>query len=451
MSEYQRRLSAVCTVALAVLAMFVGFARGQSVRTTPAVTARTALDYLLSEHFSELATMFNASMKEKLPLDILRDRLGSELASFGKPERVDEPAVSRDGEITLVSFPVHFSKTRINVEFGVEESGQLAAIHFRPANSSLSATWQHPSYSKPDMFHEREVTIGRDPWKLTGTLTVPNGKGPFPAVILIHGPGPNDRDESIRVNKPFADIAEGLGSRGIAVLRYDKRTKIYGRQMSESPFTLREETIDDALGAAAFLRLQSEINANRIFLLGHSLGGYAAPRIAKEDGKLAGAIFIAANARPIQELVLDQTQYLAAAGVLPSDEAKRRLDSLQIEVEKIKALEPGAANPPVVLGLPSEWLLDVKNYDPVAEAGRLSIPVLFLQGERDFQVGMKDFNRWKSALAGHPNITFHSYPDLNHLMMTGKEKSLPAEYLVLGNVSVTVIDDIAGWIDGLKK
>ena len=105
----------------------------------------------------------------------------------------------------------------------------------------------------------------------------------------------------------------------------------------------------------------------------------------------------------------------------------------------------------MVLGLPSEWLLDVKNYDPVAEAGRLSIPLLFLQGERDFQVGMKDFNRWKSALAGRPNVTFRSYPDLNHLMMAGKEKSVPAEYLVLGNVSVTVIDDIAAWIDGLKK
>src|ERR1700691_1666097 len=109
MSEYQRRLSSVCVVALAVLAMFFGFALGQRIPTTPVATARKALDYLLTEHFSELVTMFNASMKEKLPLDVLRDRLGSELASFGKPERVDEPAVARDGQITLVSFPVHFS------------------------------------------------------------------------------------------------------------------------------------------------------------------------------------------------------------------------------------------------------------------------------------------------------------------------------------------------------
>jgi dipeptidyl aminopeptidase/acylaminoacyl peptidase len=293
------------------------------------------------------------------------------------------------------------------------------------------------------------VTIGADPWKLGGTLNIPTGKGPFPAVILVHGPGPNDRDESIRANKVFADIAVGLSSRGIAVLRYDKRTLVYGRQMSESEFTLREETIDDALAAAAWLRMQPELAPARVFVLGHSLGGYAAPRIANEDGKLAGVIFLAANARPIEELVLDQTEYMAAAGALPPEEAKRRLDSLKVETEKLRALQPGASNPPVVLGLPSAWLLDVKNYDPAAQASRLSIPLLFLQGERDFQVGMKDFDRWKAALS--ENVTFRSYPDLNHLFISGKGKSVPSEYLVPSNVSSTVIGDIADWIAGSKN
>ncbi|MBV8845140.1 MAG: alpha/beta fold hydrolase, partial [Bryobacterales bacterium] len=285
-----------------------------------------------------------------------------------------------------------------------------------------------------------------EPWKLGGTFTVPKGKGPFPAVVLVHGPGPNDRDESMRANKVFADIAEGLSSRGIAVLRYDKRTLVYGRQMSEREFTLREEIIEDALAAAAFLRAQPEIDRGKIYLLGHSLGGYAAPRIAREDGKFAGVIFLAANARPIQELVLEQTRYLAAAGALSPDEAQKRLDALKIETEKLNALEPGKANPPVVLGLPSAWLLDVKSYDPVAEAARLSIPLLFLQGGRDFQVGMKDFEQWKSRLGAQPNATFHSYPDLNHLFISGKARSVPAEYLIPGNVSADVIAAIADWI-----
>jgi hypothetical protein len=432
-------------VLLAVLASMGAIASAQS-SPDPAETSRRALDYLLAGQFPELTTMFNPAMKENLTLDVLRGRVSSELASFGKPQSVGEVVQAHDGKMTLVSYPVTFSKTKINIQFHVEDSGRLAGIHFRPADSPLPPAWRHPPYSKPEMFREREVTIGNDPWKLGGTLTVPTGKGPFPAVVLVHGPGPNDRDESLRANKMFADIAEGLSSRGIVVLRYDKRTLVYGRQMSETEFTLREETIDDALQAAAFLRLQGEVNRTRVYLLGHSLGGYAAPRIANEDGKLAGLIFLAANSRPIQDVVMDQTQYLGEAGVLPPDELQKRLDTLKVETEKIKALQPGGANPPVVLGLPSAWLLDVKTYDPVAEAARLTARLLFLQGERDFQVSMKNFDGWKSGLTGRSNASFRSYPDLNHLFMSGEGKSLPAEYASPGNVSATVIAAIAEWI-----
>jgi fermentation-respiration switch protein FrsA (DUF1100 family) len=437
-------------ILMAVLAA-IGLHVPAQTNTAPDVTARKALDYLLTERFSELRAMFDAPMKETLSLDVLRGRVSSELSSFGKVEAVGDAVVAPDGKLTMVSFPVSFSRTKVNVQFHLQESGELAAIHFRPADSPRPATWQHPSYSKPENFREQAVTIGSDPWKLGGTLTVPAGNGPFPALILVHGPGPNDRDESMRANKVFADIAEGLSSRGIAVIRYDKRTLVYSRQMSASEFTLREETIDDALSAAAFIRLQPEIDPARIYLLGHSLGGYAAPRIAQQDGKLAGIVFLAANARPIQELVREQTEYLASAGALPPEEAQKRLESLKVEMEKLKALEPGGSNPPVVMGLPSAWLLDVKNYDSAAQGARLSIPLLVLQGGRDFQVSMKDFDRWKSALANHSNAMFRSYPDLNHLFISGKAKSVPAEYQIPGNVSPDVIADIANWINSSKN
>jgi fermentation-respiration switch protein FrsA (DUF1100 family) len=455
MSYHQERLSPRRGIVLvaSTLVAFIGMSGLSAAQTgtSPAAIGRKALDYLLAERYPELSAMFNGTLKEVFSMDVLEGRMHKELDGFGKPGDIGEPILARDGKITMVSFPVTFSKTKVNVQLHIEESGLVAAIHFRPADSPLPATWQPPPYSKPDSFQEREVTIGADPWKLGGTLTVPTGKGPFPAVVLVHGPGPNDRDESLRANKVFADIAAGLSSRGIAVLRYDKRTLVYGRQMSQSEFTLREETIDDALAAAALLRIQPEVAPARIFLLGHSLGGYAAPRIVSTDGKFAGVIFLAANARPIEELVREQTEYMAAAGALPPEEAQKRLDSLKVETEKLRALQPGAANPPVVLGLPSAWLLDVKNYDPAAQAARLSVPLLFLQGERDFQVSMKDFDRWKSALAGRPNATFHSYPDLNHLFISGTGKSLPAEYLVPSNVSSAVIGDIADWIAGSKN
>jgi uncharacterized protein len=116
----------------------------------------------------------------------------------------------------------------------------------------------------------------------------------------------------------------------------------------------------------------------------------------------------------------------------------------------VKKLEPGANNPPILLGLPTAWLLDLKGYDPCKEAKGLGIPMLVLQGERDFQVTMKDFALWKTGLRGRDNVTLRSYPALNHLFIAGEAKSSPAEYHNPGNVAAEVVDDIGVWLSGQK-
>jgi dipeptidyl aminopeptidase/acylaminoacyl peptidase len=248
-----------------------------------------------------------------------------------------------------------------------------------------------------------------------------------------------------------ADIAEGLASRGIAVLRYDKRTKIYGAQMSDMAFTLQQETIEDAVRALDLVRHQPEVDPGRVFVLGHSLGGYAVPRIAKQDGKLAGAIVLAGSARHIEDISLAQTEYLlkAKGGASPAEE--KRLDLMKAEAAKIRSLEAGKDSPPILLGLPSAYFLDLKNYDPAAEARKLAIPMLFLQGERDFQVTMEDFGLWKAGLAGAKNVTFQSYVTLNNLFIAGEGPASPVEYRKGGNVAPAVIDDVSAWIAARKR
>ncbi len=158
-------------------------------------------------------------------------------------------------------------------------------------------------------------------------MTKPAGVGPFPAVVLVHGSGPNDRDETFGPNKTFKDLALGLGSRGVAVLRYDKRTKVYGAKVSKlNPFTLKAETIDDALEAVALLRKEPGIDATAIFVLGHSLGGTAAPRIGAADSGIAGLIMLAGAVRPLEQSIVDQMQYLADADGVISD-AERRVST----------------------------------------------------------------------------------------------------------------------------
>ena len=140
---------------------------------------------------------------------------------------------------------------------------------------------------------------------------MPEGKGPFPVVILVHGSGPSDRNEQIGPNLPFMDLASQLAEQGIAVLRYDKRTYLYGAQMSElEHLTVQEETIDDVVAAVEFLKTRNTILNDQIYIAGHSLGGYLIPRIAQQTPDVAGYILLAAPARPIEDLVLEQTQYI---------------------------------------------------------------------------------------------------------------------------------------------
>ena len=119
--------------------------------------------------------------------------------------------------------------------------------------------------------------------ELPGTLTVPKGEGPFPAVILLQGSGPSDRDETIGGLKPFRDIAEGLAEQGVAVYRFDKRTYAYGAELSvKKDISLADEYLEDAVNAVQLLAKQEKIDPARIWVLGHSLGGTAVPAIARE-------------------------------------------------------------------------------------------------------------------------------------------------------------------------
>jgi dienelactone hydrolase len=196
----------------------------------------------------------------------------------------------------------------------------------RPHEDHLAGT--HADSSK---FEEKEIQIGKGIWQLPGTLSLPKGAGPFPVVILVHGSRPNDGDETIGPNKPFRDLAHGLASRGIAVLRYEKRTEQHPvvMAMSVNNITVKEETIDDAVAAVEVLASEKKIS--RIFVLGHSLGGMLLPRIGKAAPKVAGFISLAGSTRPLEDLVLEQTKYILDG----KDQDKLR--EIERQVAKVKS------------------------------------------------------------------------------------------------------------------
>jgi fermentation-respiration switch protein FrsA (DUF1100 family) len=300
-----------------------------------------------------------------------------------------------------------------------------------------------PSYVNQSLFTETVVMVGSGQWVLPGNLTVPKGTGPYPAVVLVHGSGPNDQDETIGQNKPFKDLAWGLASQGVVVLRYEKRTKQYPEQVSAmlQNFTVQEETIDDAIAAVTVLQAVSVVNQSQIYVLGHSLGGMLAPRIAAQDHRIAGLIILAGNARPLEDLILEQALYLAnISGTTQSDQ----INEIRQLVQKIKTLN--FTEDELVFNAPKSYWVDLAGYDPVATANTLQIPLLILQGLRDYQVTMEDFIRWNQTFYGNQHVTLKTYASLNHLFIAGTGVPTSAEYLIPGHIDEQVILDIAAWI-----
>lgn len=272
-------------------------------------------------------------------------------------------------------------------------------------------------------------------------------------MILVHGSGPNDRDETIGPNKPFRDLAWLLAQRGIAVIRYDKRTKVYGNNSVPKgrKLDMDTETCDDALSAVRLAATLPEIAHDSIFVLGHSQGGMMAPRIAQKSKDVAGIIILAGLARRFEDAIMQQSEYIASLTGTVSPQVRAQLDELQRQVANVKQLGTTAFNDsiPLPLGLPKEFWEFLRTYNAAKTASALSCPILVLQGGRDYQVTMDDHRLWTMTLAIKPHAQLKVYPKLNHILQEGDGKSTPTEYYNEARpVPAYVAEDIAGFIRG---
>jgi dienelactone hydrolase len=419
-------------------------------------TARAFVDALAARDFAKAYDYFGDELKAKFPAAAMPQIWAQINGEFGQFQKHGDVVKSSDDrKFTIIE---EFEKASAGFSIVFDDKGKI--ISFRPDESNTKVKnapkYEAPNYVNSSSFTEKEVTIGAGTeWALPATLTVPNGKGNFPVVVLVHGSGANDRDETHinRANKPFKDLAWGLASQGIAVLRYEKRTKQYGRKLAAvKNFTVKEETVDDALAAIELLRQTAGIDANKIYVLGHSLGGYLIPRIGARDAKIAGLISFAGSTRPLEDVILEQKTYFAHLDGAVSKEEQTDIDGFKLLVAKIKSLKEADRNlSESYYGVPASYWVDLKNYNPPQEAKSLKQPILVLQGERDYQVTMTDFQNWKNALGKNKSVTFKTYPALNHLFMPGEGTPSPADYQKTNHVLLDVITDIADWILKAKR
>lgn len=406
---------------------------------------------------------------------------------FGFPVQSSE--CLSDGELTLKIPQIQFryvGKVRSDslIEGTVTQAGQSLPLNLvRTARKAgVSSEPERPGTPKPPFpYREEEVSVTtKDGIKLSGSLTLPEGEGPFPAVLLISGSGPQDRNEEAWKYKPFLMIADRLTRQGIAVLRMDDRgTGKSGGRYADATLQL---AATDAECALDYLLRRKDIRRGKTGLAGHSMGGTIAFRIAAQRPQdVAFVLSLAGAAIPGKDLMMHQcekiilSQLPAAASdslrtlyeelygtmalPLPLDSIRHRSTPLMVSIwqhlginedtyrenltdsirrRKARQLIEQAISPEIA---------SITQYDPSHDLSRVQCPVWAVNGAKDLQVLPEENLKAIETLAkGSPQVVTHIYPGLNHLFMEAPTGH-PSEYgLLKGNFSQEVLQDMAEWI-----
>ncbi len=404
---------------------------------------------LTEEDYDSAYSLFDDTMRNAISREELEELWDSLVTQVGPFMREVEQRDESQPPYQIVIVTIQMGSIYLDTRVVFNRDFEIAGLFFQPSDY-LAQFYEVPDYADETQFTEEEVTVGSGEWALPGTLTIPVGEGPHPFVVLVHGSGAHDRNETIGPNRPFQDLAWGLASKGIGVLRYEKRNFTHGQKMAAlvNSLTPHEEVVEDAAAAVALLKSHPKVESDAIYVLGHSLGAMLAPRIATESGEAAGMILLAGTPRGLEDLVVEQVTYLLTLKDEVTEADEEALNLLIEQAERVKSPDLSLDTPEedLPMGVPAAYWLYLREYDAVAEIRELDLPVLILQGERDYQVTLKDFAAWKDGLEGQSGIVYQSYDSLNHLFMPGDGPPNPDEYMEPSNVDLRVIEDIAEWI-----
>ncbi len=339
--------------------------------------------------------------------------LGGELLS------IEEVSTEEKNQYVVHTLKLNMAKQNLLFMVTYDEKENIAGFFTSIAPIEKEKT------ALPDDVIEIEVTIGNEPWKLPGILTLPKEGKQVPAVVLVHGSGPNDKDETVGALTPFKDIAWELAKEGIASIRYDKRTKVYPNEileMEEGKFTVEEETVTDAIEAGKNLKEHSFVDENKMFVIGHSLGAMVAPNITElakdENVFFAGMVLLSGSPKTLTEIQIYQNQFALKQmeGQVSEEELEIAKNLITEEIQKYEKIKK-AEKPDnqLVFGLNSNYILDLEKRNPVNAIKGLQLPTLIIQGGKDFQIPVTlGIEAWQEALEKENYIEYHLYPELNH-------------------------------------
>jgi pimeloyl-ACP methyl ester carboxylesterase len=332
---------------------------------------------------------------------------------------------------------------------------------------------ERPQEPKPPYpYREEEVSYAQGEIVLAGTLALPAGDGPHPAVLLISGSGPQNRDEEVFGHRPFRVLSDHLARRGIAVLRVDDRG--VGESTGDSRQATSEDFADDAAAGVEFLRGRPEIDPGRIGLIGHSEGGVIAPMVASRSDGVSFMVLLAGTGVPGDEILIRQMELISRASGMEVEQLKQvklaqrevldlvKAEATEAELEtvvrKLLKAQMGSDLTPEQLDEATRaqvstatgpWFRFFLRHDPRPILEEALIPVLALGGELDLQVDPdQNLPEIRDALrrAGNPDYTVLNLPGLNHLFQTAGTGSPEEYYSIEETFSPAALDTISEWI-----
>lgn len=382
----------------------------------------------VDKNIEKAHAFFDPSVASQIPVEQLKAVMEQLQEQLGGLKNILE--VNKEGNIYY--YYSEFGKSKLDVQLTFNENNKLLGFFLVPHKTF--ETWDEKTSLK----------IKSDDIELNGTLLVPTSGNKKKLVIFVHGSGASNRDEAIGENKPFRDIAEYLFSNGIASYRYDKRTYSNPETLTGQS-TVEDETVKDAVNAANYFKNNKDYTGYQIIILGHSQGAYMMPEIAAK-AQASKYIFMAGNARPLQNLLVEQYEYLH--NLDPAKVPAEAVEDLKKQVvllnsSKFNLNTPAAELP---LGQSAAYWNYLKNYNQLNEVKKIKAPLFFAQGGRDYQVTEKDFNLWKDALKNNKIAEFKFYPSLSHLFIPGSGKPSPEDYEVKGDVDDQFLKDLLQFI-----
>ena len=353
-------------------------------------------------------------------------------------------------------------------------TGEQHEVTFERTNASPERSDrnrpQHPE--EPYPYQTEDVTFDNTDAagvKLAGTLTIPNGEGPFPAAVLISGSGPHDRDEEIFDHKPFLVIADHLTRNGVAVLRYDDRG--VGQSTGDHNGATSEDFATDANAAFEYLRTRDEIEPKAIGLIGHSEGGMIGPIAAASNGDIAYLVLLAGPGTNPKHLLLTQGKLVALSQGAPEELVERQMHVLsrlmsahedaptpedaRKRIEKILTPEamqamgvPERQKSVIVASFTRPWMRYFLRYNPDEYFQRVSVPVLAINGALDLQVPPdENLEAIEDALSHNPDVTIRKLKGLNHLFQEAEAGSIGEYAEIEQTFSPRALRIVTEWID----